>query len=215
MENTNCQTILVMGLGRGGTSSVAKIMDHLGIFMGKTEEFEPSWFGYDYEDWTFTRESYPLAFEGKHSEIGDKIKPIIEERNKTYNVWGWKDQLLYTYIEQIISSVRNPYVICVWRDVFAMAQSIHYRDADDAPLSGTMLNRLRDYTEIINWVRENDGAYPVLHCSFERILRNKKYEIDRIVKFLKLNPTGVQIEKAYASVINTAFQEVVDDGWRN
>ena len=110
---------LVVGTGRSGTSTVARVMhEKLGISMGN--EFVPSnefnEKGY-YEDVDFYRAN--LAFYDNQLFFGDwvcQIREILRERYKAGKPWGFKDSRMASLLGAYFTFLNEPKVIRCKRD---------------------------------------------------------------------------------------------------
>ncbi|MDZ7808846.1 MAG: hypothetical protein U5L11_00285 [Arhodomonas sp.] len=100
------KTVVVLGVARGGTTMVASVLQALGVHMGEN-------LGPVLED---VRLSEAI-------EAGDTptVDAIVAERNERFRVWGWKRPAATRYGKVWQSRFRNPYVIAVYRDPFAIA----------------------------------------------------------------------------------------------
>lgn len=166
--------IIVVGPGRCGTSAVAGVLHHLGIFMGK--ELVPAHSTNPYGHWEdaeFVRLNDDFAMKRK---IGEEewragIAQLIEERRSQNVPWGWKDprtsQLLPQYLHivgdakfircrrraaDIESSILKAYDGWTWEQAIQLRQG--REDALDRDLRGrTVLeiqyNRLKREREAV------------------------------------------------------------------
>lgn len=101
------RTYIVFGVMRGGTTMVAGIMGALGISMGNEV---------DENNQEFT--------DLNNSDLNRK-REIIATMNEAYQVWGWKHPNAADYIDRIWSELRNPHLICVFRDSVANGQGLN------------------------------------------------------------------------------------------
>ena len=86
------RTVIVLGVPRGGTSMVAKILSVLGVFMGDK-------LGATYEDPDFFRVMQRFGnmppwrrkwhFLQRRKVLSD-IQSLVAQRNVDHEVWGWK-----------------------------------------------------------------------------------------------------------------------------
>lgn len=96
------KTIVVFGVPRGGTTMVAGLVQRAGVYMGDDLPV-------NLEDQNFC---------GKDLEF---MKKIVGERNSQHDSWGWKFPRAANYLKDLESDLRNPYYVCVWRDIFSAA----------------------------------------------------------------------------------------------
>lgn len=147
-QQTNKKTVIVLGAPRGGTSAVAGILRCLGIYMGEN-------LGHQHEDPIFKREV----------KTQEKVQ-AISERNKRYDIWGWKMPNTVHYIEQVIPYLINPHFIAVYRDPLEIAKSSAKYDGRE--LSMNLLNvPINHYKKMHNFINNDDN--PLLVCSLHNI----------------------------------------------
>lgn len=101
------RTYIVFGVMRGGTTMVAGVMRALGLFMGSNV---------DENNQEFT--------EFNSSDLDQKRK-IITANNEAHEVWGWKDPNAADYVDRVWPELRNPHLICVFRDSVANGQGLN------------------------------------------------------------------------------------------
>lgn len=96
------KTILVLGIGRGGTSMVAGVLSKLGIYMG---------------DGLSSRYQDSTLLDCLKRNDKKQAKKIIKERDASYPVWGVKKLRLWRW-ERLF---RERVYVVVVRDIFATA----------------------------------------------------------------------------------------------
>ena len=174
------KTVIVVGNARGGTPMVAKIIATMGVDVGTTSQESLS-----LEDKLFR---YDLYGNEKHEDIVMRMKSAIESNNASKGVWGWKYPRASVYLEGVIESVRNPYLICVYRDVFACAIR-RVREALDCRVQSQALEQLiaeesRQCLANIELVERL--ALPTMMCSYEKIISHPSDFIDAASSFLDI-----------------------------
>lgn len=108
--------IIVVGPGRCGTSAVAGVLHHLGVFMG--EEFLPleQCAGHMYwEDREFWRLSDELLGKKTISQAQwqERVQEIAERRRQLNAPWGWKDPRTSLIMPQCRAIFQNAkYIRC-------------------------------------------------------------------------------------------------------
>jgi len=118
--------IAVLGCYRSGSSAVAGILHHLGVFMG--EKFDDPSKGNPrgyFEDIEF-KDLHKLAMEG--SDVSEEYQKLLDERcgcscGKTRSSWGLKDPRLCILMDKL--PLNPDYVICTHRPVSEIANSLH------------------------------------------------------------------------------------------
>lgn len=146
------RTLVVLGPGRGGTSAVAGMLSHLGVFLG--DELGRV----NYEDLRLSKtvENGDLASAGE----------VLADYNRRHAVWGWKRPSSFKYLDQIESSFRNPHFICVFRDVAAIASRRELSMGFDVTKS--MQGALRAYLKIADFLQRT--SRPGMVLSYEKLL---------------------------------------------
>jgi hypothetical protein len=88
------KTIIVVGIPRSGTSMVASALECMGVFMGQYIDQAV------YEDIAI---AHAL-------ESGDlpKLEGLIESRNRSHRVWGFKRPTAFKIMESFVQYFRNP-----------------------------------------------------------------------------------------------------------
>ena len=140
-------TLVVIGVARGGTSMMAGALYHLGVHMHKAKD--PV-----YEDIHLA-----AAFEEK-TEL--ELKKAIDICN-SFDQWAWKRPKAITYLELAEKHLRNPRFIFVFRDIFAIAnRSGISMGSDVLPL---MSEALDQYAKAVSFIQNTSS--PCLMCSSE------------------------------------------------
>jgi len=177
----NKKTFIVLGNYRGDTSVVAGLLQQLGLFIGDSldeGEAYPSKIYPNYED---------LAFQKKSLE---QVEEKIQERNDEYDQWGFKDPKTIERIEEIYPFLRNPYLICVFRDPWAVTQSELRHDSSDTIKSlFETANQFHNKMARLVWNAEEivGDEPPILSISYEAVIRHPEREIKRLAKFMEIS----------------------------
>jgi hypothetical protein len=124
-------------MGRSSSSFIAKALHDAGIHMGDQLMMEgPGNPKGHYEDREFValhEKNYPA---GVHWAVApeiptidtDAFEEIINNRNYKHDYWGWKDPRTITYIDHYYDLLRDPILVCLFRDPQKVAESLHARD---------------------------------------------------------------------------------------
>lgn len=166
------KTFVVLGAFRGGTSVVAGLLRIFGIFMG--ERIAP-----------LLGNNEDLDLQTNDIE---KVKRIIRDRNEKYDVWGWKYPDSKEYIEKIIGEIRNPKLIIVFRDVYAIALSENKKMGWN--IKGQLQRALRQQKKLVEIAMKYDCHL----VSYEKMLIRKEYEVERLAEFCGIE-LKVEIEQ--------------------
>jgi hypothetical protein len=113
------RTLIVTGLYRSGTSLVAAILRHPGIFMGR-----------QINDAVIEDEEVGAAL---HSGDDGALRRLIDERNASHGTWGFKIPQVHTDLRpEQLALFDNAHLIVTFRDIAAIAvrnSLSEYRDA--------------------------------------------------------------------------------------
>lgn len=101
------RTYIVFGEMRGGTSMVAGVMRGMGIYMGPDIAAE------NHESAAFKKRPIP------------ELRKAVTAANEFHDVWGWKNPHAADYIDRLWGDIRNPHLICVFRDSVSNARGLN------------------------------------------------------------------------------------------
>jgi len=119
--------VLVVGTGRSGTSTVARVLhNHLNINMGnrfRDPDISNSK-GY-WEDLDFKEANeYLLDQYISFAVWSDQVKKLIRERNNSYENWGFKDPRLCYLLGLYMTFIKDPIIIRCKRDEESIIKSL-------------------------------------------------------------------------------------------
>lgn len=165
------RTFIVLGAPRGGTSMVAGVLHHLGIYMGSN--LTPT-----FEDPSLS--NLMLLGLGKH------FKQAIIDRNRNYPNWGWKfpGPSILEVLPEISGELRNPFFLVVYRDVFAIANRNSLSAYGD--LFETMEYSLNYYAKLGAFLASN--KVPAMLISYEKAMLNPSMFVEKLSKLLGIGP---------------------------
>lgn len=196
------KTVVVLGTPAGGTSSVAGLLQKLGVFMG--EDVDPN----NHED---------RFLQGQR---GDSLNKRVMQRNREHGLWGWKDPVAIDMVDNFAGNLRNPHFVIVFRDMFATASSelfrryrereehLHYLEVvQSQPLvepsvvsefhqqmSAAFERQQRLYAFVTR------STYPMLLVSYERLLSAPlEFAVDA-ANFLQIDVNEDCLNQAAASI---------------
>ncbi len=182
---------VVVGLARGGTSSIAAALHALGIFMGDLARAP------NYEDRKLINtipHTHPLGLKRRD---WTEFEATLRQYDSQHDWWGFKYPSLHTDLERVHRLLRNPRYIFIYRDVFAISsrRSQIYPEHDHFRFMRDYLNR---YGKIIQFADRH--AHSALHVSYEKVLTNTDEFSRTLCEFcnFKIEP---EILKAVSSVI--------------
>jgi len=161
------RTFLVLGAPRGGTSMVAGVMHHLGVYMG--DDLLST-----FEDPGLTN----LMLQSRNEEL----KQAIIDRNLTHSIWGWKfpGLSILDVLPEISGVLKNPFFLVIYRDVFAMANRNYISAYGD--LFANMTSALNYFSELGKFLETNKA--PVMLISYEKAMLNPRMFVERISEFM-------------------------------
>ncbi|OGS95972.1 MAG: hypothetical protein A3H31_03220 [Gallionellales bacterium RIFCSPLOWO2_02_FULL_57_47] len=161
------RTLIVLGAPRGGTSMVAGVLHHLGVYMGS--DLLPT-----FEDPSLST----LMLQGRDEEL----KQAIIDRNQTHSDWGWKfpGQSVLEVLPKISGELRNPYFLVIYRDIFAIANRNSISAYGD--LFENMKSALNYYTELGEFLASNKS--PAMLISYEKVMLNPEVFVEKLRMFL-------------------------------
>lgn len=165
------KTFIVCGNFRGGTTAVARLLERLGIPMG--ERMDPNG---NCEDLDFQQ---LLLADGLDRE---ELARLVGLRNARFAAWGFKFPGAHRHMPEMLDGFRNPHVIFVFRDPYAVGDSEQRR-------TGQSLYRMMERT--VEYNGRMIGLLRTLACpahpvSFEHLLVRPEVVVDRLLGFAGL-----------------------------
>ena len=168
---------IVVGVGRGGTSSIAASLHAIGISQGG--EFHPA----NYEDYAMSK-----AFRSRDWKT---FKTLIDMYETKYQKFAWKLPDSHLQLNRIHKYFSNPYFIFVYRDIFAIGNRKNISVGNE--LFSTMGEALSAYNRVIKF---NKKYHPrSLHVSYEKLLLQKEAYAEELIKFCNIDNTQMLKEK--------------------
>jgi hypothetical protein len=162
------KTVVVLGVARSGTSMVASVLEALGIQMG--EKLGP----------VFEDVSLSKAIEQRDLE---RLSDILVKRDSQHSIWGWKRPSALKYYDVWKDRFRNPYVIAIFRDPFAIANRNRISMMSD--LFKNMEQSTQQLADLIRILGQKD--FPLLLCSYEKVLGSPERFVQAVDGFLEIN----------------------------
>lgn len=178
-------TIATTGLGRSGTTMVARVLSELGIFMGQQVTFE-------------TQEDKEFQTLVKAKNI-DGFAALCRSRDVAHARWGLKVPALRSDLNTFASCMRNPRLIVTFRDALAVAlrNTMSMGGETATALAGTA----RDYLVLARRVADYQG--PVLAISYEKSLQFPKETASAVAEFCGLAPDERTVNRAASAIQNS------------
>lgn len=202
---------------RSGTSAVAGILYALGVNMGTTTEGE-RWIGRHWSNPTGHFEN--PAFLSLNQRIlggdatgirglpkwedldtrGARFLPDIERllAASESDLWGWKDPWSVLTIDLFLPRLKDPYFVIVHRDRSEILASLRKRASQTDEEIGQLIGI---YERKLSELSESLKPRPILHLRYRDLTDRPGPEVERLVAFLGLRPTGEQLERALGMVL--------------
>lgn len=136
--------IIVLGPHRSGTSMIAGVLHHLGVFMGEDLVIgnmpeQPTGYYEDREFVALNERVLTMAGGGwanippqdAINSVADKFTEEIAdlvERRSAQKVWGWKDPRTCLTLPLYLRFLSNPYIVIVQRNYEAIKASLTLRE---------------------------------------------------------------------------------------
>ena len=177
------RTVIVLGVGRGGTSLVAGCLRALGVCMGTNAH-------------PIKHEWSPMSYDAEGKlELAPTIR-VVEEMNRTHGKWGWKSPRDIFQVEQLLPFLRDPGFVFVTRDLAeASLSGVSYQDV---PFDIALDETAHVYYAITRRLRY--WPWPILTLPFAEALREPGTLVELLCSFMALAPGAEAREQAVAFV---------------
>jgi len=174
------RTIIVSGVGRSGTSMMARLVEKMGIPLGETHGLAV------HEDQDFLK-----AFQLYDRKLLDKI---VFERNTKLKNWGFKFPALQNYIfPPQLDLFRNPYLILMSRDPVAVAKRSTMSDEKPASVTEALEDILLQMQSLVRFAK--NSKHPTLLLSYEKALLFPENVVTTVADFCGVKLSKEQIDK--------------------
>lgn len=194
-ETTPGRTVMVFGVGRGGTSAVAGMLRELGLSMGDT--LHP-----------LKHEWSPLAYDGDTIDIDTSATTIAAMNGKHLN-WGWKSPRDIFSLDKYLHLLRNPRVIIVFRNMLDNLLSAAQHEAMDLPpLADGIGQVFRQLSLVLGTV-----TVPTALMSYETLTSDSRQVVRDISGWLGLDCPHASLEAAarFVSGENARYRAISSD----
>jgi hypothetical protein len=194
------EPIVVVGPGRCGTSCVAGVLHHLGVFMGSrlapANASNPSghWEDCDFLELNVAFLEHIIG----RAEWAQGVRQVVERRTALQIPWGWKDPRTCNLLGDYLEIVDRPRFIRCRRDAAQIEASIvrAYRELGWTETDAHVLRVGRE--------RELDRylpRYDTFEVDFTELRTRRRTTIESLVQFCGLDGvTGQQIQAAIGFV---------------
>lgn len=211
------KAVVVLGMGRSGTSVTAGLLKIIGVNMGDSlkapSHRNPK--GY-FEDEDFIRLHYEIFESAKkgssywdppsHEEIlaqrdryEIKIRELLSRKQSPGMIWGWKLPWTNLTIELFLPHLQNPHIVVVFRNPLANAHSFvkHNRILNQFQ-SLRLINFYNN--RILSFLGEHPEL-PLMFVAYEDILRDPVKVMQELSDFLGLELSETMIRNTQEFVI--------------
>jgi len=196
-KNINVKkTIIILGMGRSGTSVVGNILYELGVNMGEDLSRDSKNHGKGYfENRRIKRLNKHLLARGNGSWDNPPSEKTIKQIGKSKRInnliekillseadilWGWKDPRTSLLIDLYWNHLKNPYFVYCKRNPLSIAKSLKKRHAFSIKKG---LKLTKEYNKRIEKFLKKRNP-KVIIVNYERLIKNPNKEIVKLKKFL-------------------------------
>ena len=177
------RTFIAIGLARGGTTMVARLLDAFGVHMGD-EADNPV-----VED-----RRIAAAIE----DGGDAaVRAVVADYDANHAVWGFKRPNVFRSLDPQYLPFRNPHFVVVVRDPLAIANRNRISMFKD-PLVD-MADSVELMADLVRFV-ESQRAHPMFLLSFDKSLMNVRSLVGDMAEFVGVELTQPLRRKALKSI---------------
>jgi hypothetical protein len=149
--------VLITGLGRGGTTSIAAMLHHAGFNLSGAPE----------PDAYFEDENLrALLLDRQYAQVQDEL----ERRAERHGLVAWKDPKLYSeYGLELTRRLADDWtLVAVFRDPVATVS--RRMTADQVDFSGSMEHVVRFMRKLQKFAADVEKQRPVLYVSYEKVI---------------------------------------------
>lgn len=165
------RTIIVLGVGRGGTSLIAGCLRALGMCMGPSPH-------------PLKHEWSPVIYRPDGKIDLPATHRAVQQMDSVYQKWGWKSPRDVFQLESVLPLLRAPGFIVVTRDLLeASLSGLTYQDV---PLYLSLDETALAYRAITTRLRY--WPWPALIVPFAEALRHPQELVELLCSFLGLQP---------------------------
>lgn len=190
---------LVLGVPRGGTSVVTGLLRLAGVPMGEfidetnQEDLEFLHIGHELRTHRESNMDDPRRVDARQ-----RFRNLHDFRAAQFGIWGFKDPTLIDYLSDVIEFVKNPRLICVFRDPVATAMR---EEMAGNPFDASLRLTLARQSRVVEFA--DSGNFPALFVSYEKLLLRPWETFGVISNFV----TGAVDDDLHATVIRYVVPE--------
>ena len=179
------KTFIISGNFRGGTTAVAQLLARAGIFLGEEMDSHGN-----SEDSAFQRLLVRPDLDS------DELVRLIESRNQSHPIWGFKFPGAHTFMPGMLPYFRNPLLIFVFRDPIAVADSESRRAGQNF---GEMMQRTARFNsnmvELMKLLPNRSHA-----ISYELLLARTSEVVENLLDFMEFKVSASERMRLIASI---------------
>lgn len=179
-------TIAATGMGRSGTTMVARVLLQLGVDMGP--ELNPR-YAEDDEIVTLLKARDYKGF-----------ARLCADRSDRSPVWGFKCPALRDHLKPTRALMRNPRYVFVFRDAVAIGQRNHMATGQE--LCETIRLAANGYAKLMKVVPELSD--PVLMVSYEKALQFPEQLVATLARFCGVEVSAEQVKSIAQATVRNA-----------
>ena len=214
-RNKDGKTVVVLGVGRSGTSVTAGILNIMGVALGESksaDETNPRGYFEDLEISGLIREILISAggddtnlpshkkIMAQKEKFGKRIEGLIFDKTRKNILWGWKVPGTSLTIDLFLPYLRNPYFVMVLRNPLAVVNSLIKRRRIVRKETLSFIDAFnlmnQNNQEILNFLAGNPRL-PQIFLSYESLVKDPVSESRKLADFL-----GLDFTNDYAKEIN-------------
>jgi hypothetical protein len=188
----NKATIVICGSQRGKTSAVAYALYNMGLFLGDRIGEK------NYEDADILSVLPDPSLKSKF--VLENLQRIVEIRNKSHDVWGFKIPHASGYIDELSNILRNPVFVIVFRNPVSVMRSICNRETARFDIDKMLRVAARPIEAA---KRVNTTKAPAIFVDADELDRNPEIFVQEISKALQLEVSAT----ASAGLVGSGYKE--------
>ncbi|WP_221798744.1 sulfotransferase [Oceanobacter mangrovi] len=175
-------SIIVVGVGRGGTSAVTSSLYSLGVFIGD------EWHKPNYED-VYLAEKF-------QQRDWQNFQKKIAEYERDHQLFAWKYPGVINKLRKIDGFFENPRYVFVFRDIYSISDRMN-RALGRSHLAG-MLKASIQYLKVLNFIKYRKPD--CLLISYEKMITNTDDYARRLLAFLSMESNQENVNAIISGV---------------
>ena len=166
----------------------ARVVSSFGINLGDD-------IGVNFEDNAFNLEQLGLKASMHSAQITKYMESEIAIRNQRFETWGWKYPNASLYLPELMTSLRNPYLICMFRDCMAATTRMMRKTLKEQGDPFDILDRFYSIQKSnLDLIKSCDK--PSLLCSYEKAIAHPRQFVKQVASFLGMSLDNQQINNS-------------------